>query len=108
MTLLWIDDIRNPFLNVENKVPNCESIHWVLNYSQFILYIEKLGLPDVISFDHDLADIDDKSGYDCAKYLVDYCMDNNKRLPSFRVHSANPVGKENIEYLLNNFKRFNE
>jgi hypothetical protein len=73
------------------------------------------GFPEIISFDHDLSDrhyIDpyfqeyvEKTGYDCAKWLVEHCMDNNLDLPKFYCHSMNPVGKNNIESLLNNFKK---
>ncbi|WP_449399682.1 cyclic-phosphate processing receiver domain-containing protein [Chryseobacterium wanjuense] len=60
-------------------------------------------------FDHDLADehylkpdsqeFVEKTGYDCAKWLIEYCMDNYLDLPKFYCHSMNPVGKENIESL---------
>jgi hypothetical protein len=73
----------------------------VYNYADFVEYITQNGLPDFISFDHDLGE--DESGYDCAKYLVEYCIEHNLSLPKFSVHSQNPVGKENIERLLNNF-----
>jgi hypothetical protein len=44
-----------------------------------------------------------KTGLDCAKFLVEYCLDNQIHKINFQVHSQNPVGKENIESLLNNF-----
>jgi len=133
--LLWLDDIRNPFLNEEGKVPTDKNgeyynINWVLNYEQFVKWIELFGLPDAISFDHDLADehytpeyfwdnyeeskkfqewrgqnYQEKTGMDCAKWLVDYCMDNEKELPEIFVHSANPVGADNIKGLLDNFTK---
>ena len=46
-----------------------------------------------------------KSGYDCAKWLVDYCIDNDTQIPYWNVQSANPVGKENINGLLINAKK---
>jgi hypothetical protein len=117
--LLWLDDIRNPYINEEGKVPTRKNgkhynISWVLNYEQFIKWIELFGLPDAISFDHDLADehyrpeyswdkYEEKTGMDCAKWLVDYCMDNNKKMPEIFVHSANPVGADNIKGLLDNY-----
>lgn len=128
--LLWLDDIRNPFLNNENKVPNVKGkLIWVLNYDQFVEWITKFGMPDIISFDHDLADEHytpeqywsdyqaskeyqetqsyvEKTGYDCAKWLVDYCMDNDLDLPIYFIHSANPVGADNIKGLLDNYKKF--
>jgi spore coat polysaccharide biosynthesis protein SpsF (cytidylyltransferase family) len=98
----------------------------VRNYDEFVSYITKNGLPDFISFDHDLSDehynpdmyngqeiynkhyaeFKEKTGMDCAKWLVDYCMDNKKELPDFVVHSMNPAGGENIKLLLDQFKEF--
>jgi hypothetical protein len=131
--LLWLDDIRNPYINEEGKVPTRKNgkhynIHWVLKYEQFVKWIELFGLPDAISFDHDLADehytpeyfwnnydeskkfqewrgqnYQEKTGMDCAKWLVDYCMDNKNKLPKIFVHSANPVGADNIKELLDNY-----
>lgn len=42
---------------------------------------------------------------DCAKWLVDYCIDNGQPLPIFYVHSVNPVGADNIRGLLNGFAK---
>ncbi len=127
--ILWLDDLRNPFLNIEKMVPKDEGIiEWVINYEQFVMWIEKFGLPDLISFDHDLAtehyvpekywhdyqlskeyqdsqNYTEKTGMDCAKWLVEYCIENNKALPKYYVHSLNPVGADNIKFLLENFKK---
>ena len=46
------------------------------------------------------------TGFDFAKWLVEMDMDNIYKFPenfSFHVHSANPVGKANIEGYLNNY-----
>lgn len=125
--ILWLDDFRNPFLNIEGRVPKENGIiEWVLNYDEFVLWIEKFGLPDIISFDHDLADehytpeeywndyeaskayqesqdYKEKTGMECAKWLVNYCIDNEKALPIFYVHSANTVGADNIRLYLENY-----
>lgn len=95
-TKLYLDDFR--------LVPN--GFVLVKNYKAFTDFIQQNGLPDFISFDHDLGE--EKSGYDCAKWLVEFCLDNNMSLPEFAVHSQNPVGKENIESLLGNFKKVKE
>jgi hypothetical protein len=81
-----------------------EAIQWVLDN----------GFPDVISFDHDLAlehyagDFSgENTGYDFAKWLVEYDMDTCS-MPSnfaFTVHSKNPIGAENIRNLLSNYIR---
>ena len=127
--LLWLDDYRNPFLNEEGFVPSSHldwSINWVLNYNEFVKWIELYGLPDAISFDHDLAEehytpeyfwsnyeeskkfqewksktYKEKTGLECAKWLVKYCSKNDLILPNeIFVHSANPIGADNIKKYL--------
>lgn len=90
----------------------------VRSHGQFIKWITENGLPDLISFDHDLTD-DNKlkeelnieewfdinnnreyNGLDSTKWLIDYCVDNNLKLPKIVIHSANPDGHENIKKLL--------
>lgn len=38
----------------------------------------------------------EKTGYDCAKWLVDYCIENGVSFPAFYVHSMNPIGRKRI------------
>lgn len=103
--LLWIDDIRDPRKWLSNTLQDSHHIVWVKDYKEFVEYIIDNGLPDFISFDHDLGL--GKSGYDCAKYLIDYVLDNNiKRLPKCTCHSANPVGHDNILGIINSFNKF--
>ena len=46
----------------------------------------------------------EKTGYECAKELVRHCIANHDELPEFIVHSMNPIGKQNIINVLNDFK----
>lgn len=116
--LLFLDDIRYPieaYRYTKQDIFLRRDWHIVRNYEQFVNRIREKGLPEMISFDHDLADehywkqdtseFVEKTGYDCAKWLIEYCMDNDVDLPKFYCHSMNPVGKENIERLLKNFKK---
>ena len=130
-TLLFLDDIRNPFellpdgssWLVFSPIEQPFEVIWVKSYNEFIEYIIKNGLPKAILFDHDLGLENhihrinngmskreskklkplEKTGFDCAKWLVEYCMDNNKPLPLYNIQSANPVGKANIDGLLKSF-----
>ena len=93
----------------------------VRSYKEFVDYIVKRGLPKLISFDHDLADahyeqcngdfinydeLEEKTGYHCAKWLVNYGMDNGYiQLPDFMIHSMNDVGGKNIYSLLFNYEK---
>lgn len=97
MKKIYLDDIRNP-----------KAKDWIVvrSYNDFVSWIQNNGVPDEISFDHDLGQ-ETKTGYDAAKWLCAYCMDNCLPLPSWNIHSANPVGADNIKnYLLNFDKHF--
>lgn len=126
---LFLDDIRVPrevYSYIPNNIYLANNWSIVRNYEEFVKFIEKNGLPDLISFDHDLADehyvpshlwddyekskeyqdsqsYREKTGQDCAKWLVNYCIDNKKPLPQFLVHSMNPVGADYIRNYLNNY-----
>ena len=131
--LIWLDDLRNPISGtwIRDFAPDYFSISrivWLKSYDDFTKWIKYNGLPEKICFDHDLGEdvamelvakgINKskarevkrlaKSGFDCAKWLVDYCLDNNLQIPDWEVQSANPVGKENINSLLNNARKHQE
>ena len=104
-TLLWVDDARNPFendwLNFSPIGRNCFVI-WAQTYQEAIQFLEK-DWPDAICLDHDLGE--EESGYDIAKYIVNRCIDEGKKLPLFASQSANPVGRENILRLFKNYQK---
>ena len=107
-TYLWLDDMRDPFNTMwqTQYMPGYEKgvdrIVWVKSYNDFVSWINTNGLPDKVFFDHDLGPGDTPTGYDAAKWLGNYCLDNNVEVPKFAVQSANPVGGENIrKYLYN-------
>lgn len=104
MTKLYLDDLR--------ELPDNTYI-LARSYDEAIEYIKNNGIPDYISFDHDLGVDSDSNllptGYDFAKWLVEMDMDDIYIFPSgfdFFVHSANPVGKVNIETYLNNYLEY--
>lgn len=123
--MLFLDDVRIPETTYSYmELPVFLEPDWIIvrNYYAFITLIEKKGIPETIAFDHDLSeehykqqDFDynredaEKTGYHCAKWLIDYCIDNNKKLPhEIIVHSMNPYGSENIKSLFNTyFKVYN-
>lgn len=134
LTVLWLDDQRDPYKYLETKSKSATfarnkefydtllkqynvNFVWVKNLYQFIYYIEKNGLPQFVSFDHDLNNrgggegLSDEqklsnNGVNCAKWLVNYCKQTKQPLPKFYVHSANPKHGPEINNILNN--AFNE
>lgn len=78
--LLFLDDIIYPIevhKYTKQDIFLRKDWHIVRNYEQFVNRILEKGLPEMISFDHDLTDehyltpdsqeFVEKTGYDCAK-----------------------------------------
>ena len=124
-TLLYLDDKRNPFLELSDKINEEYRTIWVRNYDEFQAILEDIGVPDLVSFDHDLHPehytpeyfwndyaaskkyqeyVREKyvnpTGAVCADFLQLYCENNGHYLPSYIIHSANPVGAEWIREVL--------
>jgi len=133
---LFLDDLRTPYSAYEytRYTPFLVS-DWKIarNYNQFVKYIKSNWekhqyFPELIAFDHDLSDshyfpnsnwdnyvewektqdFKEKNGYECAKWLVNFCVENDLDLPDWVCHSMNPVGRDNINFLLENFKKHKE
>ena len=115
---LYLDDVR---------IPTEGEWEVVRNYDEFVAHIKLNGLEnyEVISLDHDLGEsamieyytntkpnfeldykrIEEKTGYDCAKWLVSESIAKSIPLPQIYVHSANPIGSANIIGYINNYFR---
>ncbi len=124
----------NLFLDDDpNRIPH--QLHWielppvqwtiVRNYDDFVATIQKQGVPAMVSFDHDLGDsayeefhraastdktiryenINEKTGYDCAKWLAQYCVDRGIDIPLYYIHTLNHMGHLNIRSILENAKK---
>ena len=103
--LLWLDDERDPndarwhaYFPISQP-----TVVWVKSFDDFVKWISSNGMPNAICFDHDLGD--GPSGFDAAKWLTEFCLDNDSRIPAWNIQSANPIGKENIIALLKSFER---
>lgn len=125
---LFLDDNRVPS---DVKWIELPMVHWVIvrNYQQFVETIQRDGVPQSIAFDHDLADehyqeynyahdkkmlsygkirydrFSEKTGYDCAKWLAQFCVDNNTPIPLYYLHTLNGVGRENIFSILESARK---
>jgi hypothetical protein len=101
-SVLFLDDMRTPTLF---------GVDVVRNYDQFVSYLENKDMPELISFDHDLAieqypifenkpgmeipydTFKEKTGLHAARYIID----NKFPLKCWMVHSMNVQGRINIE-----------
>ena len=114
---IYLDDVRTPIVD-----------GWTIvrNYEEFVSTIMYHGLENIetISLDHDLGEqsmveyytnvknnykldynniVDEKTGYDCCRFLVSESMSKNIPLPQMYVHSANPIGSANMMGYINNY-----
>ena len=118
-TLIFIDDERN-FEDVTwVSYPHFDKVVTLRQYHEFENYIDDIVIQGgtleglYFSFDHDLGLEDSErnrelTGHDCAWYLVELMgeMKTNPNTINYWVHSQNPVGKKNIESLLENYLDF--
>lgn len=104
-SVLFLDDTR---------VPTLLGIARVKDYDEFVEYLTNNPMPELISFDHDLAfehyaltetnpgpkipyeSYEEKTGLDCAKWVIEHKLP----IQYWHVHSFNPIGKANIERAL--------
>lgn len=104
--IIFLDDIRIPSMshNVDKGLgmdySNKDKWTIVRDYFDFIDLVDKhFDEIDLISFDHDLACYKDGveyTGKSAVDYLIDYCLDNNKKFPDWYAHTDNTSGKRNI------------
>ena len=86
---IYIDDLREPLIS---------EAEWVKTYNETVSVLRSIPKDCclMVDFDHDLGS--DRTGYDIALWLVE-----NEYTGMFRVHSMNPVGRNNIRSLLTHY-----
>lgn len=119
---LFLDDERRPS---DVKWIELPLYPWTIvrSYDDFVKVINKNGIPAYVTFDHDLGQeaydeanfqkflkfdyskLKEKTGMDCAKFLVEKCIDLGVPHPQYSVHSMNPIGKENIEKYIEGYNK---
>lgn len=66
----------------------------------------KHGKVDYISFDHDLGPSEAGTGCDVAKWIEEAAFMRTLDRIDWKIHSANPVGRKNIESAMKSAERF--
>lgn len=93
---LYIDDLREP--DYSNYVE-------VRSSQDAIQLMSEKGCPIEISFDHELQG--DDTAMNVVKWMIQQDLDSNEKfIPEqfhFNVHSANPVGRENLQGLMGGY-----
>lgn len=118
---LFLDDERRPD---DVKWVDLPLGPWTIvrSYAAFVETVERLGIPGFVSFDHDLGkeamgrviagikdweydSMKERTGYHCAAWLVQHCLDKGVAIPDYAVHSMNPIGADNIRAAMESGKR---
>jgi hypothetical protein len=121
MYVLFLDDEKMPNDITWAEFPRYETIYIIRTYQGFVKQVETYGVPMFVCFDHDLTEQHyiamlnetqnkpfnygkEKTGLDCAKWLVQYCQKKGTKFPRYVVHSLNPNGKKRIEDFIESAK----
>jgi hypothetical protein len=126
---IYLDDVRTPVNSDNDRAYGVPDWVVVRNYDEFVNKVNEIGLEgiELISLDHDLGDsamkewhtnvyhnykldynnITEKTGYDCAKWLVEQWLDCNPVVDVY-THSANAIGSANIMGIINNYRHINK
>lgn len=126
---LFLDDVREvedaiiqKTLKKLTTASGIPATDWVIvrSYAEFVKTIEDKGIPSVVSFDNDLSqehtryfvtnhekpdfnvDVYNDNGISCARFLIQYCKEQKKPIPTYYVHSANYHAVDFIDNLLKN------
>lgn len=113
---LFLDDERNPEDVTWINYPIGTKFHVVRTYQEFVNYFKTNRIPDIISFDHDIADFDEsrginqeKTGYDCVKFFCNEFAETQIPITEFPMclyHTNNIIGKTNMSSYVQNFREF--
>lgn len=94
--LLWVDDLRG----IPNNYIGEYHIIIARNYKEALQELNRFRY-NIICLDHDLGE--EKTGYDICKYIIE----NNIQCDEFRIHTRNPVGRDNMVQLLRRYTNSN-
>lgn len=118
--MIFLDDERSPTQCVDymrRMIGKHSSLYledWtvVKSYLEFVRVVKKnIGKITYVSFDHDLGDgynklsadeyfhHEEKTGCDCATYMIELYREKDLELPIVMVHSLNPIGRMRIQNL---------
>jgi hypothetical protein len=114
---IFLDDKRVPNMSHNRDkglgVAYSDESKWVIvrDYFEFVDLINKsFDKIKLISFDHDLACFkkiggvrEEYTGKTAADYLINFCLDNNKKFPGWYVHTDNTSGRGNIIGSITNY-----
>jgi len=122
---LFLDDCRLPHKD--------HKFHVVRNYEEFQDFVLSMGVPTLVSLDHDLtfqhlndffseenmekpegdrilnySSYDEKTGYHALCWLIEHCVATDKELPEIYIHTMNTVGASNMVFAIKACERYRQ
>lgn len=98
MRTIWIDDMRNPPPDMVCDIAR--------DYAQAVDLLAR-NIYDILYIDHDLASFDaegrEKTGYDVLMHIVQMKMDGRLVPREFHLLTANPVGAERMQGIIERY-----
>jgi len=90
---IYLNDLRDP----PDDVVLCRT-------AEEAIRLLESGQVTTIDFDHDLGE--GMTGYDVAKHIEELVVAGRIPMPAWHIHSANPVGRMNIEAAMRSAERW--
>lgn len=106
---IFLDDLRLVDMshNSNKGIRNISNFVIARNDREFIKIVDSSILSiDLVSFDHDLACYNNGiefTGKNACEYLIDKCIEYDRKFPDWYVHSDNTCGRDNIIGLILNY-----
>ena len=105
MYKIFFDDLRT--VDMVYKNPEDWDFEVIRNIDDFKNTILDKGVPEFISFDHDLGKDDNGNvvdAYQALKWMV-FDLELDLRNMDYKIHSANPLALEKIDCLIKNWNK---
>ena len=101
VVFIFLDDVRDPPSDQWVVVRTAEKAY------EALLHYHAEGKEIVLSLDHDLGE-DIPTGYDLLNWLEKDVVTDDTFRPdiAFMIHSANPVGRENMARAINELRKY--
>lgn len=106
---LFLDDIRTTrYVYGDSEDANLAPDLWTVARSteEAKALVLAKGMPTLISFDHDLGHTDTAMVF--LNWLAREYWDGTAKVPAFKIHSDNPVGRANIRAFMKSWQASTE
>lgn len=114
---LFIDDIRDPHYRECRQSGVNPRLEWVIarTSEEAKKIVLERGMPERMALDHDLGYVEVEQAGELTfkvdevptflKWLVNEFWNGSDKVPEYTIHSANPVGAQNMRAFMESWKK---